>query len=273
MKFLPTMLLCAVIQVYATAGTQDSLHHGRMVRFVLDNFYNNEWKTDANGFRHRYHYLWSDTLDSGFSQFGSIITASGGSIDTLCRAPTDAALENADVYIVVDPDTPKETASPEYISDTAAAIISRWVERGGILLVFGNDSGNAEFPHLNRLVAHFGIQYLDTSRNRVVGKDFAPGTFTALPGHPIFFGARKIYLKEISTLRLQDPARPLLVEGGDVIIAAAKYGKGLVFAVGDPWFYNEYMDHRKLPDEYDNARVAQNLVRWVMARARQGDRH
>jgi unsaturated rhamnogalacturonyl hydrolase len=44
-------------------------------------------------------------------------------------------------------------------------------------------------------------------------------------------------------------------------------GKGLVFAVGDPWLYNEYMDTRRLPPGYDNAIAGENLFRWLLDQA------
>jgi unsaturated rhamnogalacturonyl hydrolase len=37
-----------------------------------------------------------------------------------------------------------------------------------------------------------------------------------------------------------------------------------VFAVGDPWFYNEYTDGRKLPEDFENFKAAQDFVRWVL---------
>ncbi len=234
-------------------------------RVVLDCCFNNEWKTDASGARWRYHYVWSDTLDSGFSQLETIVRDCGADPDTLCQVPTDQALSTAAVYLIVDPDTPKETAHPTFIDDSASAVIARWVSHGGILLLLGNDSGNAEFAHLNRLASRFGIRFNEDSRNKVVGKDYTTGTFSALPPHPMFEGVRKIFLKEISTLALHKPAEPILVDGGDVIVAMARVGSGLVVAVGDPWFYNEYMDHRRLPEEYDNALVARNLFRWLLA--------
>jgi unsaturated rhamnogalacturonyl hydrolase len=40
--------------------------------------------------------------------------------------------------------------------------------------------------------------------------------------------------------------------------------KAAVFAVGDPWFYNEYTDGRKLPPEYDNFKAANDLVSWLV---------
>ena len=74
-------------------------------------------------------------------------------------------------------------------------------------------------------------------------------------------------MKEISTLKIQDPATAVLSDKGDVIIAYAKVGKGGVFAVGDPWLYNEYIEHRKLPVEFENDKVAENLFRWLLAQA------
>jgi unsaturated rhamnogalacturonyl hydrolase len=51
-------------------------------------------------------------------------------------------------------------------------------------------------------------------------------------------------------------------------MAVAKYGKGTVFAVGDPWLYNEYTDGRKLPPEYDNFKAAQDLALWSIQQAK-----
>jgi unsaturated rhamnogalacturonyl hydrolase len=47
-------------------------------------------------------------------------------------------------------------------------------------------------------------------------------------------------------------------------MAVAKYGKGTVFAVGDPWLYNEYTDGRKIPAEYQNAKAAYELAKWLL---------
>ncbi len=42
-------------------------------------------------------------------------------------------------------------------------------------------------------------------------------------------------------------------------MAVARVGHGTVFAVGDPWFYNEYTDGRNLPPLYENYKAA---VTW-----------
>jgi unsaturated rhamnogalacturonyl hydrolase len=71
-------------------------------------------------------------------------------------------------------------------------------------------------------------------------------------------------LKEISTLSVISPARPTLEDNGDMVIAVSKLGRGTVFAVGDPWLYNEHVDGRKLAPEFDNAKAARDLARWLI---------
>jgi unsaturated rhamnogalacturonyl hydrolase len=128
----------------------------------------------------------------------------------------------------------------------------------------GNDSGNAEFTHFNRLAGAFGIHFNENSRNKVIGNKFEMGAFNMAVGDEIFKTTRKIYIKELSTLKVHDPAKPHFADGGDVIMATAKIGKGTVFAVGDPWFYNEYTDGRKLPAEYQNFNAAKDLAKWLI---------
>jgi unsaturated rhamnogalacturonyl hydrolase len=94
------------------------------------------------------------------------------------------------------------------------------------------------------------------------------------PDEPLFKDVKQIYMKEISTLTLKPPAKPLLVvdneqhTGKDVIIATASVGKGFVFAVGDPWIYNEYIDVVSTPGlTLENRKAAVNLVRWILPKA------
>lgn len=234
---------------------------------LLDCYYNNEWRENPTGERVRYHYVWHDTTNSGFSHLGRIVAHTGAVIDTLCQAPTFTSLQRASIYIIVDPDTPQETEQPHFIEPKAADAIVEWVSAGGVLILLGNDKGNAEVEHLNRLAERFGIHFNQDSRNRVTGNAFETGTFETFPDHPLFNGVRKVFIKELSTLRVHEPAHAVLTDGDDVIAAHARIGNGSVFAVGDPWFYNEYMDSRRLPPEYDNARAADNLFRWLLTLA------
>jgi unsaturated rhamnogalacturonyl hydrolase len=76
----------------------------------------------------------------------------------------------------------------------------------------------------------------------------------------LFKGVTKIYLKEISDINIWGTARAILTEKGKVLIAENKFGKGYVFAIGDPWIYNEYMDHDRLPESFENRKAAENLT-------------
>jgi unsaturated rhamnogalacturonyl hydrolase len=84
----------------------------------------------------------------------------------------------------------------------------------------------------------------------------------------LFNDLEKIYLKEIASMSLTGNARPVLTDNGHIIMAESFYGKGFVFAVGDPWIYNEYMDHDRLPTDFENRRAAENLTGYLLSRAR-----
>lgn len=235
---------------------------------LLDYFYNNEWKKDKTQKLVRFHYVWEDTANSGYSDLGARIVRTGATIDSLCQAPTAESLRRASMYIIVDPDTPQETEQPNYMEPPAIDAIERWVRDGGVLVLLENDKGNSEFTHFNKLAARFGITFNEDSRNRVVGTAYETGKFDKFPDHPIFKDVRQIYMKEISTLNLTEPAHAILTDNNDVIMASAQAGKGLVLAVGDPWIYNEYITHRKLPFEYENFKAAENLMAWLLAQAK-----
>lgn len=226
----------------------------------LDYYFNNEWKDGK-----RYHYVWEDTANSGYSELGKIFTQKGAKITSIEKAPTKDILKKIGLYIIVDPDTPAETNDLHYIDDASIETITSWVKEGGVLALFANDSGNCEFAHLNRLSERFGIHFNEDCVNKVTGKNFDMGKFDNLPEHPIFQGVKKIYLKEISTLKLFDYAEGILRRGNETIIAYSAYGKGFVFAVGDPWLYNEYIDNRKLPVSFENYKAALNLADWLLS--------
>ncbi len=233
----------------------------------LDYYFNDEWKKDKNGKEVQYHYIWEDTANSGYSKLGKVITNLGAKISEIHTAPTLNDLKKCSVYLIVDPDTPQENPHPNYIDEASIQNIVKYVRNGGVLALFANDKGNCEFEHLNKLAANFGIHFNEDSRNDVVGKNFDMGKFDNLPDHPIFKGVNKIYLKEISTLKFNYPAKAVLTDKGDVIMASSKVGKGFVFAVGDPWLYNEYIDNHKLPVGFENEKAAVNLFTWLLKKA------
>ncbi|RYY87954.1 MAG: glycoside hydrolase family 88 protein [Chitinophagaceae bacterium] len=234
---------------------------GRTV--LLDYWFNNEWKKGPSGKDVRFHYTWEDRANSGFSLFGDLFRNSGFRTAALETAPTASALRNASVYILVDPDTQKETTQPHFMNDTDAAVIAQWVKDGGTLVLLANDAGNCDLEHFNVLAAKFGIRFNEDHVNMVEGNKFEQGEVVVAPGNAVFPTARRLYIKELASLQLSAPARPLLSKDGKVVMATASYGKGRVLALGDPWLYNEYTDGRKLPPAFDNYAAACDLVRWL----------
>lgn len=236
---------------------------GKGKTVMLDNYFNNETRKNDISATEPFHYLWDEKDDVGFSFLGKVFTYRGASISTLKTAPDAGNLKNADIYIIVDPDSKKETPDPNYIEAGHIKTVTDWVNAGGTLLLMGNDSGNMEFEHFNKLAEAFGIHFNENSKNRVPGSEYQYGKIMVPAGHPVFKTARQLYMKEVSSLTLKSPAQPVLVHKGDVFIAVAKSGKGTVLVIGDPWLYNEYTDGRKLPAEYENLKAAEDLVEWL----------
>jgi hypothetical protein len=232
-------------------------------KVALDNWFNHESKENGTSF----HYLWSDTAFSGYSRWGKIFESKGASLNLLGK-PMPKTLKEVDIYIIVDPDTTKENPNPNYILNDDISVITKWVKDGGVLVLLANDAPNCEFTHLNNLASNFGIIFNHVSLHPVTSKQWDMGAYTNLPSHPLFKNVSKIYLKEIASLTISQNAKPVLKDNNSVIMAECSYGKGYVFAVGDPWIYNEYMDHDRLPPDFENRKAAENLTTLLIERAR-----
>jgi len=228
----------------------------------LDNWFNHE--TNAKTGK-PFHYLWTDTENSGYSQWGEIFKSRGASITTVGK-PEVAVLKKINVYLIVDPDTTTESKPPNYILPEDIKAIRKWVKKGGVLAVLANDAPNCEFTHLNQLMSQFGMTFNHVTLHPVIGRDWEMGAITNFPEHPLFKGVSKIYIKEVSDINLSGTAKAVLTENGKVLIAENKYGKGYVFAIGDPWIYNEYIDHALLPDSFKNVKAAENLTDLLLGK-------
>ena len=226
----------------------------------LDNWFNRE--TNAKTGK-PFHYLWTDNEFSGYARWGEIFKMKGAKLTTI-EKPLSTALSNIDVYIIVDPDTTTESKSPNYIMPEDIKAIKKWVKKGGVLAVLANDAPNCEFTHLNQLMKNFGMTFNHVTLHPVTGTNFEMGASTNFPEHPLFAGVSKIYIKEVSDINLSGKAQPILSEKGKVLIAETKYGKGYVFAIGDPWIYNEYIDHDRLPVSFENRKAAENLTELLL---------
>ncbi len=242
-----SILFCQTIQAQIVVG--------------LDNWFNNE--TNAKT-KKPFHYLWNDTAFSGYSQWGDMFVSKGATLTTVGK-PTASALGKLSVYIIVDPDTTSETTYPNYLATSDITAIKQWVKRGGVLAVLANDAPNCEFTNLNRLMSEFGMTFNHVTLHPVINRDWEMGASTNLPEHPLFEGVSKIYIKEVSDINLSGTAKAVLTENGKVLMAEARYGKGYVFAIGDPWIYNEYIDHALLPESFENKKAAENLTDLLIA--------
>lgn len=231
---------------------------------TLDYHFNHETHKNAAGQDERFHYIWEEKDLNGYSNWGDAFVKAGGTLKSLDAAPTAANLKGTDIYIIVDPDSKKETANPNYIEAKDIDVIEKYVKNGGVLVMMTNDSANAELPHINKLAARFGMHFNDDLHNHVTN-DVRTGTLMVSES-PLFKTARKIYMKDISTIAISGPATALLKDGDAVIIATAKYGKGTVFAVGDPWLYNEYTNgHLPVNGHYDNDKATNDVAQWLLS--------
>ncbi len=240
------------------------LHYGKCKKVLLDNWFNSETKKDHEGKPVSFHYTWEDRANSGFYMLGQIFQRHGACIDELQTAPDASKLENASVYIIVDPDTEKETEKPNFINEKHAKTIAKWVRDGGTLLLLANDAGNADLKNTNILSAKFGIRFNEDNFNLVKNNVFEQGRVNVPQGSEVFPSSTKVFIKELATLSISGSAQPVLSKDGKIIAAIAEWGKGKVFVMGDPWLYNEYIDGRKLPLEYENYKAATELVKWLL---------
>ncbi len=236
---------------------------GKGKTVVMDNYFNRETKEDAFGKKIVFHYKWWEKDNGGFSFVDHIIHKYGAETKLLNEAPNTTNLKNASVYFLIDPDWPKENKTPNYIEPKHIDALYNYVKNGGILVMMANDSNNVEFRNYNLLAKKFGIQWNENMRHDVIDNQFEQGAIVINPGNPVFRTAKKVFIKQLCTQDIKRPAISIYSEHGEVLMSVSKVGKGVVFAVGDPWFYNEYVDGRKLPAEYQNYAAAEDLVKWL----------
>jgi hypothetical protein len=254
-RYTALLIICCAANISMTYAQEKTV--------LLDYFFNHEVKKDKSGKENRFHYTWEDQTLNGFSMLGEIFNKAGLQTKSLDEAPTASNLKGSSIYIIVDPDNLKESPKPNLIAPAHIQAITNWVKAGGVLVIFANDSTNTNLVQLNDLSKKFGITFTNQSRNMVKNGKLEIGEVHIPAGNEVFPASKTFYLKEISILAAVPPARALITEQNDVIMAVAKYGKGTVFAVGDPWLYNEYVDGTRIPKEYENYNGAVELVNWL----------
>jgi unsaturated rhamnogalacturonyl hydrolase len=249
-----------------------TLGQGKTV--VVDAWFNSQTRKNAAGQTELFHYKWDDDTNNGFAFFGRAFQRYGVRLDEEKAEPATAAgqatLKRAQIYILASPDIPSKNPAPHYMDKQSGDAIEAWVKAGGVLILMENDGPNAEFEHFNTLSERFGIHFNPVLRNHVVGNDFPAGTVMIPAGTGgVFEHAHKAYMKDTCTITVSGPAKAVLnattEPKSDVMMAVAKVGKGTVYAVVDPWLYNEYVDRRNnLPVEFDGFSAAIDLAGWAI---------
>ncbi|MEI8110622.1 MAG: hypothetical protein WCH59_06475 [Chitinophagia bacterium] len=237
---------------------------GKSRLYLLDDYFNAEKKVDLSGIEKPYHYKWDEWHNGGFYMLGDIIESAGLRTGTLSAAPTSDNLKDASIYMIVDPDHLADNPNPNYMTEAHVQTIVKWVQSGGVLVLFHNDKVNTEFTHFNLLTKSFGIQLNEDIQNKVPGVEFEYGAVKVAPNHPVLPNVQKIYQKDICSINVQDPAKVLLQKDSVNIFAVAKVGKGTVFVTGDPWLYNEYTNGLRLSSDFQNFQAAKDLVQWLI---------
>ena len=244
-------------------AAESTLGKGKTV--AVDNYFNHELRQNKlSGQQEAWHYTWEDRTHGGFYFWGQQFRDLGAKTTTIATAPTAMSLKGVDVYIIVDPDTKKETAKPNFVQPADVQALMKWVKDGGTLVLMANDTSNCEIPRFNTLAAAFGMQFKPLNLNMVKGSEFEQGRVTIPAGTPVFKTAKSAYIKELAPLDVKAPATPLVKMGEHTVMATAKVGKGTVFAVGDPWLYNEYVDGRKIPASFENFNAAKDIATWLL---------
>lgn len=255
-------LLAATEMDLAPASTA-----GRGSTVMLDAWYNSQQRKNAAGQVESFHYKWSDQSDSGYSLFGHLLRSYGLSTGTLYSAPTRENLRGAQFYIIVSPDIPAKNPNPHYMTAQDADEIAAWVKEGGVLVMMENDPPNADIAHLDLLADRFGIHFDDVLHHHILGEHVEDGRIPVAAGGDLFHRPHILYMKDTCAISLHGSAQALLRDRGDVVMAAARFGRGTVFAAVDPWLYNEYTDGRKNPliySQFDNFAAARELVQWLL---------
>ena len=250
-------------------GVEEARARGKTV--LLDAWFNSQKRENPSGRTEYFHYKWDDLADSGFSAFGHLFRSFGAITSTLYSAPRLQDLKKAQIYIIVSPDIPAKNPNLHYVEAADVEQVAQWVSDGGVLVLMENDVVNSEFEHFNKLSEKFGIHFNPVTRNQVEGTKWEMGKIQIPAGTQVFPTPHTVYMKEISIISPpQKPAETVLTDKTDVLMAISKYGKGTVFAVVDPWLYNEYTDGIKLPPEYDNFGAGRQLVRWLLGQVPAG---
>ncbi len=243
---------------------------GKGITVVLDNYFNAEKKGDITGTLVPYHYKWNEMNNGGFSTLQFLFQKYGVTTTQLANMPSKNNLPLNSIYLIVDADDSSDNPNPNFMNVSTANFLKNWVYKGGVLCVLHNDKGNAEFKHMNLLLSQFGIRVNEDSYQHFSANQFMEGVINVPKNNEVLPNTQLIYQKGICSISTKNPAKAILKKNGVVVMALTKYGKGTVFVTGDPWLYNEFIDGRKLPEQFNNYVAAEDWIQWLIQQVKNG---
>lgn len=191
---------------------------------------------------------------------------------------TDASLIDVKVVLIANPSDQAVSnhPAPHHFSANDIAVLTRYVERGGGLIIMGNqENHNLEVEDTNKLLANFGLQFtnLYTDVKKVV-----------LPRNTPLIGGLTwaYYTGNLLLLASNHPAQPRALVQNDlsqkplngprnqpgVLLAVAQLGKGRIVAVTDAgWITNDVLADKGIGGvvitHHDNWEIFRRLSRWA----------
>lgn len=191
---------------------------------------------------------------------------------------TSKALQGVSVVLIANPSDEGVGTNPppHHISATDSAVLARYVNRGGGLMVMGNqENHNLEIKNVNGLLGQFGIQFT----NLYTDAKLLPVPKSA----PIIGGMRwAYYTGNLCLLNTNHAAKPRGVVSNDltikplggqrdqdgVLMALAEPGQGRVLVVTDSgWMGNSALSGEGIGGiamkEHDNGEICARLLKWL----------
>jgi hypothetical protein len=218
--------------------------------------------------------------DGVYSRF---LTQLRGSFDVRISAerPTSRTLQGVDVLLVANPNDKAfgTNLPPPHVNDTDIATLTHYVDRGGGLILMGNqENHNLEITDVNQLLQHWGLQFVNnyTDAKKLV---LPPGVATIGGLRWAYYTGNQIVITQ------GHPARPIGWVANDltqrpekgprdepgVLLARAEPGRGRVVVVTDSgWLTNNALDEIPIGDVVirgqDNFEIFRRLAFWAGGR-------
>ena len=258
--FLPTTLLCALL---CSASGADSERRAKPV-LLYSRYYNAEGET---------RYLPDGT-------FKEVLGRLGRHFDIrIHRQPLTAdTLTDVNLLLIANPSDQavSNNPAPPHVSPSDVKSLTRFVDRGGGLILMGNqENHNLEIHDVNKLLANFGLRFTNL---------YTDAKQLTLPKQaPIIGGLRwAYYTGNQIVIERNHPAKPRALVVNDLsqkpakgtrdepgaLLATAEPGRGHVVVVTDAgWVTDDALNGKGIGGvaitDQDNWEIFLRLTRWA----------